>query len=226
MKATENRPTNRTGVATAPKFAEEQAAGALQTPPSSNGDESELAKVRAAYQKDARPIGSLPPEPVPSSPIQAVLLDKLGERCAFERTGTRYYEVLVQKHRTEGIKKDPSPSELQHFRDEEFAHFDFLRRAITELGGDPTVETPAADLAGVTSKGVGHVLADPRTKFVQCLEAILVAELADNDGWQLLTEIARTAGQKELAERCEAALKEEQNHLTQVRRWLRAHTLQ
>jgi rubrerythrin len=226
MKAAENQAMNRTGVATAPKFAEEQTAGAKQTPPSSKGDESELAKVRAAYQKEARPIGSLPPEPVPSTPIQAMLLDKLGERCAFERTGTRYYDVLVQKHRTEGIKKDPTLSELQHFRDEEFAHFEFLRRAITQLGGDPTVETPAADLAGVTSKGVGQVLADPRTKFAQCLEAILVAELADNDGWQLLAEIARTASQKELAEGCETALKEEQNHLEHVRRWLRGLTLQ
>ena len=226
MKAAENQVMNRTGVATAPKLAAEQAAGAQQTPPSSKGDDSELAKVRAAYQKDARPVGSLPPEPVPSAPIQAMLLDKLGERCAFERTGTRYYDVLVQKHRTEGIKKDPTASELQHFRDEELAHFEFLRRAITQLGGDPTVETPAADLAGVTSKGVGQVLADPRTKFAQCLDAILVAELADNDGWQLLTEIAVMAGQKELAERCEKALKEEQNHLQHVRRWLRALTLQ
>jgi hypothetical protein len=105
MKAVENEPANRTGVASAPKFAQEQAAGALQTPPTSNGDDSELAKVRAVYQKAAPPIGSLPAEPVPASSIQAVLLNKLGERCAFERTGTRYYDVLVQKHPTEGIKK-------------------------------------------------------------------------------------------------------------------------
>jgi rubrerythrin len=224
MKATQNQPMNRTGIATAPKLAEEQAAGAQQTPPSSAGDESEMAKIRSAYQKEGRPVGSLPPEPVPSSPIQAVLLDKLGERCAFERTGTRYYEALVQKHGAEGIKKDPSPSELQHFRDEELAHFELLRRAIVKLGGDPTVETPAADVAGVTSRGVGQVLTDPRTTFVQCLQAILVAELVDNDGWQLLSNVAKAAGETQLAEACERALHEEQNHLQQVRRWLEMRT--
>jgi rubrerythrin len=225
MKAVQDRPINRTGVATSPKLAEEQAAGSRRTPPSSPGDETEIAKLRAVYQKEGALVGSLPPEPVPSSPIEAVLLDKLGERCAFERTGTRYYEALVQKHRTEGIKKDPSPSELQHFRDEEFAHFELLRRAILKLGGDPTVETPAANIAGVTSKGVGLVLTDPRTTFTQCLEAILVAELADNDGWELLANVAKAAGKKELAEACQGALKEEQNHLQHVRRWLELRTL-
>jgi hypothetical protein len=225
MRAVQDRPMNRTGIATAPKLAEEQAAGAQQTPPSSPGDESEIAKVRSVYQKEGMLVGSLPPEPVPTSPIQAVLLDKLGERCAFERTGTRYYEALVQKHRTEGIKKDPSPGELQHFRDEEFAHFELLRRAIVKLGGDPTVETPAADLAGVTSKGVGQVLTDPRTTFAQCLQAILVAELVDNDGWELLISVAKTAGENEIAEGCTRALQEEQKHLQHVRRWLEMRTL-
>lgn len=226
MKAVQDQPINRTGIATAPKLAAEQAAGAQQTPPSSVGDETEIAKIRSAYQKDGMLVGSLPPEPVPSSPIQAVLLDKLGERCAFERTGTRYYEVLVQKHRTEGVKNDPSPSELQHFRDEEFAHFEMLRTAILKHGGDPTVETPAADLAGVTSKGVGQVLTDPRTTFLQCLQAILVAELVDNDGWELLANVAKAAGDTDLAERCKRALQEEQNHLQHVRRWLAVRTMQ
>ena len=224
--ATQDQSFNRTGIAIAPKLADEQAAGAQSTPPSSAGDENEIGKVRAAYQKEAPPVGSLPPEPRPSSAIEAVLLDKLGERCAFERTGTRYYDALIQKHRTEGIKKDPSPAELQHFRDEEFSHFDLLRAAILRMGGDPTVETPAADIAGVTSQGVGCVIADPRTTFTQCLQAILVAELADNDGWTLLTDVAEAAGQAELADACRRALKEEQNHLENVRRWLKARTVQ
>jgi len=59
-------------------------------------------------------------------------------------------------------------------------------------------------------------------ELLQSLEAILLAELADNECWETLTGLARLAGQEELAEQCEEALVTEQEHLEKVRSWLAA----
>lgn len=59
----------------------------------------------------------------------------------------------------------------------------------------------------------------------QSLEAILVAELVDNDCWTTLIELARAGGHKALAERFEGALAEEAVHLVNVRAWVRNATL-
>jgi rubrerythrin len=80
--------------------------------------------------------------------------------------------------------------------------------------------TPSADMHATLNKGVLEVLVDPRTKFAQCLEAILVTELVDNDGWEALTTLAEQAGQRELATRFQRAHAEEVGHLLNVRRWL------
>jgi hypothetical protein len=36
-----------------------------------------------------------------------------------------------------------------------------------------------------------RVLTDPRSSLTQCLQAMLTAELTDNDGWQLLVDSAQ-----------------------------------
>jgi hypothetical protein len=44
-----------------------------------------------------------------------LLLDKLGERLAFERSGTRLYEALVSKHDAFGsFSGGPSREDLEH----------------------------------------------------------------------------------------------------------------
>jgi hemerythrin superfamily protein len=54
---------------------------------------------------------------------------------------------------------------------------------------------------------------------------MLSAELADNDGWQMLGQLAAQLGLKELEEQCHNAFEEEQEHLENVRHWLLAMTL-
>jgi hypothetical protein len=105
---------------------------------------------------------------------------------------------------------------------EELQHFHMLVEQIKSLGGDPTELTPSANVQLTASHGVGQVLVDPRTNLLQSLEAILLAELADNECWETLTGLARLAGQEELAEQCEEALVTEQEHLEKVRSWLAA----
>jgi rubrerythrin len=68
--------------------------------------------------------------------------------------------------------------------------------------------------------GVMAVMVDPRTTFVQCLEAALIAELADNAAWEVLSELATRNGEDDLAAQFETARNEEVVHLDSVKRWL------
>jgi rubrerythrin len=226
---------NRTGIMTNPELSIEMIEGAKQTVPSSQGDAKDLASVKAEYIEEAVPIGSSPimlevsenGESVGQFDGLAVLLDKLGERLAFERQGTRLYEAFLQK--CESLTLDnasgPSVEELRHICEEELEHFHLLQNAITNLGGDATVQTPSADVAGVLSHGVMQVVSDPRTTIPQTLQAMLTAELVDNDGWQMLQDLAAELGQDDLEEQCRRAYEEEQEHLEKVRDWLTSMTM-
>jgi rubrerythrin len=148
-------------------------------------------------------------------------VDKLGERLAFERTGVRLYEALISKLDAFGsFAGGPTREMLVDIMDEEYEHFALLSDAITKLGGDPTVVTPSANLHATMTAGVMAVVVDPRTTFAQCLEAALIAELADNAGWEALTELASQNGDDDLAALFEAAASEEAVHLENVRSWL------
>jgi rubrerythrin len=156
----------------------------------------------------------------------ALYLDKLGERLAFERTGVRVYESLLAKLDVEGnFDGGPERAELERFREQELAHLRSLCECVLSVGGDPTALTPSADLAAVMTAGVCSVVTDPRTTLIDCLHALLFLELADNDAWEMLVEIAHAAGEPEVAERFADHCDEEEEHLEAVRRWLVAAQL-
>jgi rubrerythrin len=186
------------------------------------GDETDLAKIRLQYAKDADPVGTLP-EPQQSG-VMAVLMDKLGERMAFERAGTRLYDALIVKCAADRSARIPA-KELKHIRDEEAVHFALIGAAIQSLGGDPTAQTPSADVTGVEGMGLMQVLSDPKTTLAQALHAILVAEMTDNAAWDELIELTAQAGNEELVERFTEARDEEQEHLEKVQAWYKAAIL-
>ena len=224
---------NRTGIQTAPELARELIEGAAAAEPSSEGGARDIAEYRVAYIKEGFPVGSLPTLPASAEASadeetagMAVLLDKLSERLAFERTGTRLYEALINKCEVLGESSPgPTVAQLQEIREDELRHFLLLNQAITTLGGDPTVQSTCADTVQVASLGIMQVLTDPRTSVAQCLQAILTAELTDNDGWQLLINLAEELGHDELASGFQTALASEETHLASVRGWLEAQVL-
>lgn len=177
----------------------------------------------------------------------SLLLNKVGERIAFERTGTRLYDALIAKYLALGVdgeafrpvatlleedeaqvavaarRRSEQPLDtLRRIRAEEHAHFLMLCESMQLLGGDPTAQTPCADVAATASMGLMQVVTDPRTTLAQCLDAMLIAELADTASWEMLAELASSAGQRELGERFLAALAEEEEHLAVVRAWSKA----
>jgi rubrerythrin len=221
---------NRTGMQMSPfdSSAMLSAAEATTPPP---GDDAAIAVMRGAYIEDAEPLGSVP---IPVTVTGAVttgiemltgnnpkiFIDKLGERLAFERTGTRLYDALITKFE---VMQDGVGSmrmeDLQKIRADEARHFAILADALDSLGADPTAQTPSADLVGVESLGLVQVVSDPRTTLAQSLHAILTAELADNSGWELLIVLADEHKQAALSNDFTAALSQEREHLQKVRQW-------
>jgi len=213
MRQSARQGSNRTGIMAAPERAKQMVEATREFPPSSPGDALAIAEVRIAYAQEGEGMGETP----------RLLMDKLGERLAFEHAGARLYEALLSKHRAYGsFEGGPSGEDVLHILTEEYEHADFLSGAIKNLGGDPTALTPAADLALNISAGLPQVLSDPRTNLLQSLEAIVVAELADNECWTALAQFASQAGQDELAEQCGVAIEHERDHLRKVRMWIAA----
>ena len=232
MKSPQSMGMNRSGIDLAPQGAEEMRKAVQEFPPSSEGTEQNLVQFRGPYLAEADPIGSIPlPATVKGAAKSGmqklmgrhaeVLIDKLGGRLAFERTGTRLYDALIGKFMS---RKDEatmlSVDQLQQFRTEEAAHIGICWDALRQLGADPTCVTPLADTNAVASIGLMQIIADPRMTVAQSLYAIHVAELADNDGWQLLIKVARQMGQEEMAARFQTALEEEDRHLASLRTWM------
>ena len=217
-------PQNRTGIMVNPELSAELLRGA-EAARTTAADESAEVTDRASYLTETLAIGSLPSvvkDKGETNAPMSILLDKLGERLAFERQGTRLYQAFLQKLEAldDGAVEGPNSEELRHICDEELEHFRLLQKTITELGGDATVQTPSADVVGVLSHGIVQVVSDPRTTISQSLQAVLTAELADNDGWEMLGALAGELGIADLVEKCDTAFSEEQEHLDKVRGWL------
>jgi rubrerythrin len=225
--------TNRTGLLVSP-LADEMLENTSFVPDTSVQD---FESFRGELLAEGGPVGTMPrPASFGDAAKQAVdavtakhplvLLDKLAERLAFERSGTRLYETLLAKHDQEGsFDGGPDANALLQIREEELEHFHQLIATVERLGGDPTAVTPSADLAAVASMGVVQVITDPRVSFAESLDAILIAELVDVDGWELLLELAQAAGDEALVSFAERAREEEERHLDLVRGWIKQRSL-
>jgi len=223
---------NRTGIEMSPIDSQKLQGAVLASAPAVDGDYSKVHALKSSYFQDADGVGSvsLPttPKGILASTLKKmvgkkpeVLIDLLGERLAFERSGTRLYDALLEK-----IKLDKDlPKLFNHevvallsqFRDEEHQHFLLIQDAMKEIGADPTSVTPSADMAGVASQGWGQVLSDPRSSFSHCIETILMAELADYDSWKLLIQMVGEMGWEQLQLSFKKAYEEEKIHLEKMR---------
>jgi hypothetical protein len=213
---------NRTGLQPHPELLEEMLQGTAEFGATSMGDVDNVAQVRVRYAREAEPAGTMPPsESVATERLP--LIDKLGARLQFERTGVRLYEHLMSKLEAYGsFPGGPSREDLKLIRDEEHHHVVMVKDLIIGFGGDPTALTPMANLQATASRGILDVLVDPRTNLIECLDAILVIELADTDSWRMLGIVAQDLGDKNLIAAVDEAEQTEAEHLTKVRGWMLA----
>ncbi len=213
---------NHTGITLHPELVAEMIEGTNEFGPTSRGGAEALAANRVRVAKDSRPAATMPP--AKDVPLERLpILDKLGARLAFERTGTRMYQALISKHDAfGGFRGGPSRADLEHICDEEHRHLIVAQNLIIRLGGDPTVVTPCANLQATASYGILQVLVDPRTTLIECLDAIIVAELTDHESWDLLGRTVAPLGDKQAEAQIREAERVEQEHLAKVRSWLAA----
>ncbi|HYF44367.1 MAG TPA: ferritin-like domain-containing protein [Ramlibacter sp.] len=229
---------NRTGLDMAPlskgpmiEFAQQE------SPTQAPGDAQALDEMRRTYALEADRVGTVPPparlkgmattmmDTLKGNRPQ-VLIDKLGERLAYERTGVRLYQAMIVKASAASSGPVVDPAALARIRDDEEAHFHMVAKFLQQIGADPTAMTPCADVTGVAAAGHLQVLTDPRTTVSQALNSILMVELGDNAGWDLLIELARESGHEEMVQAFTVALETERVHLETVKGWLRQAVLE
>jgi rubrerythrin len=221
---------NRTGLQTSPQLSKAMN-DVVQPVSAETADASPLNEVRLLYIQDADPLGSIPPPATVKGAVKTaakllkgerpqVFLDKLAERLAYERSGTRLYDAVIAKFTAHGAElQSASLQEVIEIRNEEASHAALIRTCIEQLGADPTAQTPSADLVGVATAGFLQAAADPRTTLAQTLQVALAAELVDVASWEMLISMAERNGQDGMAERFRKALERENEHLARVRSW-------
>jgi rubrerythrin len=229
---------NRTGLDMAPLSKGPMVEFAQQESPTlAPGDAQALDAMRKTYALEADRVGTVPPparlkgmattmlDTLKGNKPQ-VLIDKLGERLAYERTGVRLYQALITKVSAASSGPVVDVAALERIRADEEAHFHMVAKFLQQIGADPTAMTPCADVIAVASMGHLQVLTDPRTTVSQALNSILAIELTDNASWELLIELVNETGHKEMIQAFTVALETEQQHLQMVRGWLRQAVLE
>ena len=237
MSSPANLGMNRTGLQTSPVHSKQLLQAEEELQPVFTGIAADFADIKVQSIGEADPLGSVPPPMSVKGVVKTgvklltgahpqVFIDKLAERAAYERGGTRLYDALILKFQS----KDNAPSnislgKLAKIRADELAHYQLVIDAIRSLGCDPTAQTPSADVVGVQTMGLMQVLNDPRTTFTDCLNAMLTAELTDVDAWDLLARLAEDSGETEMADDFRQALLQENEHLRDIRAWYQACVL-
>jgi rubrerythrin len=228
---------NRTGLQTSPIHSKELLDAEESLQPIFTGTAADFVDIKAQSITEADRLGSVPPPASVKGAVKTgmkmltgarpqVFIDKLAERAAYERGGTRLYDALIVKFQsTDDAPSSVSLGDLAKIRADELAHYHLVVESIESLGGDPTAQTPSADIVGVETMGLMQVLNDPRTTFSDCLNAMLIAELTDVDAWDLLARLADDIGEEDMAEEFRQALLQENEHLQQVRSWYQASVL-
>ena len=225
---------NRTGLQSSPIHSKQLLGAEDELQPIFTGTAADFADIKVQSIGEADPLGSMPPPlsvksaakagvPLSTGDHPRVFMDKLAERAAYERGGTRLYDALILKYQSAaGIPNSVTLADLAKIRADELAHYQLVVATIRSLGGDPTAQTPSADLVGVQTMGLMQVLNDPRTTFADCLNAMLTAELTDVDAWDLLARLAADLGKEDLATEFRQALLQENEHLRDIRTWYQA----
>ncbi|WP_333876919.1 ferritin-like domain-containing protein [Methylobacter sp.] len=225
---------NKTPTQLHPVMTQSMVDGYEEFPPHAEDIAIDAFTMRKKYIQNSEQLGSVPlPNTLRgavSLSVQAIqgnspsiLIDKLGQRLAYERSGVRLYDALITKCKS--VEPVIDTTVLEQFRNDEAGHFALVQDCIRSMGGDPTAQTPCADSSGMIAMGLIQVINDPRSSIPQCVEAMLIAELTDLAAWELLIRIVDESGLSDYMTRFQQAKLTEDNHMRTIKKWLERLTL-
>jgi bacterioferritin (cytochrome b1) len=149
---------------------------------------------------------------------KARVIDLLCERLAFERSGARLYDRVIEAMRASTDDEVHSLlATLEEHRDEEKEHQAWLEAQIRAHGGDADAECDGARLATREAAGFEEIAAHDAGDVRHLLHALLAAEAMDDTGWKLLVELADDAGDREARREFSRRHHHEQEHLAFTR---------
>jgi rubrerythrin len=137
-----------------------------------------------------------------------VLLDKLSEFLMVEQGGLQIYRVAASR----AIRPDLK-ARYQAFGRQTDRHREWLVRAITSLGGDPSYVSPTARIAQAKADALlaTALLAgtlSPEEMEANDLQNVLLAETVDHGNWQVLQRLLRGTGNLDVRIALEDAVRE------------------
>ncbi len=155
-------------------------------------------------------------------PEHLLLVDKLMERCAFERTTACLYEAIDLRVAEHGsFPGGPTRAMLSGFAKTKLRHVDVVAAALYAFGAGPPPDAPAF-VSHAALRAVLALVEDPGTALPAALDAIAIVELADERAWGVLVELCRRAGNPGLGGLLDGAQKDACDHLHAVRTWIAA----
>ncbi len=147
------------------------------------------------------------------------LINVLNERLCFERSGVRLYDAILAKIRLpENQRFATMLDQLLEHREQEKEHEEWLEQQIRSLGGDAHGETELSRLVEAESAGIERIVLNGDPEIPHLLHALLAAELVDNEGWVLLVNLAKKAGDRDAKREFSKRLAEEETHLKLLER--------
>jgi bacterioferritin (cytochrome b1) len=147
------------------------------------------------------------------------VIDLLLERLTFERAGVKLYDAIIDRIQSSGdAQMKRMLEQLRENRDQEKEHEEWLEEQIRAAGGDPRAMGDLAKLVEQESSGIESVILEGTPEISHMLHALLVAELADNAGWDLLVDLASEAADEKAKREFKKRLHEEEDHLLFTRR--------
>jgi rubrerythrin len=155
------------------------------------------------------------------------VVDYLAERLAFERSGVRLYDAVLERLReAEEPEARALQPLLQRQRDEEQEHVRWLQGQLETLGAGPHPMSARAQLSYEETRGLAHVILESTAPLPHLLHALLAAELVDHAGWDLLVALADEAKDGEAQRELHRRRDEEAQHLALCRELAERFALQ
>lgn len=147
-----------------------------------------------------------------------LLLEKLGEKLAYDRAFCRLYESFLKKRSTSFLRNIRVKGlELKTFERHvamKAAHYEILQDAFLNLGGDPEAIVPSEDLSTIAKLGIVSIFVDPRANMRSILHSVRIVELTGKSTTLYLTRLAYAAGLDDLAMDLEQAVEENEESLS------------